>query len=124
MDFAAIWTERFMAYYALLMPRSSDKACYGVSFATGRDDIIDYVAGMAVDDVPDLPEGLVVREVLAARYAVFRCTVNTIGKTYERIFKEWLPTAQCQHDPSAPAFEFYPPGTVKAATPPCRSTFR
>ena len=49
---------------------------------------MDYLAGMAVEGVVDVPEGLTLREVPASRYAVFECTVKTISDTYDWIFQD------------------------------------
>ncbi len=84
-------------------------AYYGVSFATGEEGIFDYIAGMAVDAVDIVPEGLVVRGVPAARFAVFECPLHAIGDTYQYAFAEWLPQSPYDVSGSVPAYEQYPP---------------
>ena len=107
-NYRMIW-ESFETYRAQVMPHSTDMAYYGVSFATGEEGVIDYIAGMAVEDNYDVSEGLSMRRIPAARYAVFECSVTDIGKTYNYIFREWLPKAPYEFNGSAPAFEMYPP---------------
>jgi len=109
-DHEGIW-KRFMAHHDLLHGLSTDKACYGVNFdVPGRDDI-DYLAGMAVPPDTARPDGLALREVPAARCAVFSCTVATIHNTYEHIFLTWIRTSPHIHDGPKPCFEQYAPGT-------------
>jgi len=109
-DHEGVW-KRFMAHHDLLHGLSTDKAYYGVNFdVPGRDDI-DYLAGMAVPADTTCPEGLVLRDVPAARYAVFACAVATIHATYEHIFHTWIHTSPYTHDDPKPCFEQYAPGT-------------
>jgi len=69
---------------------------------------------MAVGEVASIPNGLVVREVPAARYAVFECTLKTIGETWDRIFQDWLPASQYENDAPLPSFECFPPDDARA----------
>jgi predicted transcriptional regulator YdeE len=103
-----IW-RRFEAYHEQIKSHSTDQAYYGVSFATGIEGVFDHVAGMAVGKVGAVPEGLVVREVPAARYALFESPVQRIGETYRHIFSQWLPKATYETSTSSPSFERYPP---------------
>jgi len=115
-DFEGIW-QRFMAYEGQIHPLSVDKAYYG-AYYPNNDKSMDYLAGMWVENVQEAPEGLTLREVPEARWAVFECTVATIGQTYDTIFKEWLPTARYEQvGPNPDAFERYPPNTDSGDTP-------
>ena len=109
MDYGKMW-EQFMSYHDQVKQLSVDKAYYNVYFGTEEKDTVDIVAGMAVKDVANVPDGLVVREVPAMRCAVFECTMRTIGQTYEYIYKEWFPKSQYEHD-AKPDFEYFPPDT-------------
>lgn len=109
--FEDIWMKRFMSFHDKVSPLSTDKAYYGVWFATDEKGMMDYVAGMAVGEVESVPEGLVVRDVPAGGYAVFEGTLKTIGETYDYAFGEWLPTSGYHLDKKLPAFEHYPPDT-------------
>jgi predicted transcriptional regulator YdeE len=106
--YGAIW-KSFEARHEEIRSLSTDQAYYGVSFATEEDGIFDYVAGMVVADVGVVPEGLVVREVPAARCAVLECPLQSIGDTYRYAFAEWLPGSPYEFDSSAPAYERYSP---------------
>lgn len=70
-DHEGIW-ERFMAHHERIKALSADGG-----------EAIDYLAGMAVADVVEVPDGLTLREIPASRYAVFECTVQTIDDTYD-----------------------------------------
>ncbi len=106
--YGSIWNE-FESHHAQIEPYSTDGAYYGVSFAVGEGKVCDYLAGMAVEQVGSIPEGLVLREVPAARYAVFACPMEAIGETYRFAFGEWLPSSPYHFSGAAPAFEQYPP---------------
>jgi predicted transcriptional regulator YdeE len=106
--FGAIWSD-FEAHHEEIQRHSTDRRYYGVSFSAGQDGCVDYLAGMATAPVETIPEGLVVREVPAARYAVFKCPVQAIAQTYGYIFGEWRGTSAHEIDSSAPTFEEYPP---------------
>jgi AraC family transcriptional regulator len=53
----------------------------------------EYVAGLVVDQVEEVPEGFVVREVPPYQYAVFTHVgpLNTLKDTYQYIYQTWLP---------------------------------
>lgn len=105
--FAAIW-QGFEAFREQIKSPSTDQKYYGVGFAAAGDGPFDYLAGMAIMPVQTVLEGLVVREIPAATYAVFACPVMEIGPTYGYIFGEWRAKSGCQVDTAAPAFEQYP----------------
>jgi predicted transcriptional regulator YdeE len=106
--YGLIW-KNFESYHNRIKPMSTDGAYYGVSFTTGEEGGFDYVAGMAVADVDASPQGLVLRHIPPARFAVFECPVQSIGDTYRAIFSEWLPSSPYTLSVSAPSFEQYPP---------------
>ncbi len=106
--YGLIW-KNFESFHDQIKPLSTDGAYYGVSFAASEEGGFDYVAGMAVEDVSATSEGLVMRNIPAARYAVFECAVQSIGDTYRAIFSEWLPSSPYMLSSSAPSFEQYPP---------------
>ncbi len=71
--------------------------CYGVCSMPdeANDGAFEYVACVEVSRVDEehLPEGMVVRHVPAARYAVFehKGRLNTLGDTYNNIYQKWIP---------------------------------
>lgn len=80
---------------------------YGVSDnmdeSTGE---FDYVAACEVESAADIPEGMVSVDFPAQTYAVFTCTLPTIGETFEYIYRTWLPTSGFRR-PRSPEFELY-----------------
>jgi AraC family transcriptional regulator len=81
---------------------------YGVMYdydeATGE---FTYVAALPVNEAADLPKGMVSVEIPDARYAVFECTLPTLGETYAQIH-EWLPQSGYEHA-ATPEYEYYGP---------------
>lgn len=105
--YAAIW-KAFEPYIDQIRPISTGWRCYGVDFPTKQQGVFDYLAGMGVqsDAVAPAPN-LVTRKVPAARYAVFKCPYQDIGKTYQDIFNNWLPKSRYEIDKAACSFEIY-----------------
>ncbi len=117
-DHEGIW-KRFMDHIDQIKPHSVDGAFYGANFATESKQALDYLAGMAVGDVMDVPEGLTLREMPASHYAVFECTVGEIGATWQYILGQWLQTTPYDMPPMSAGkadFERYPPETGSADT--------
>jgi predicted transcriptional regulator YdeE len=118
-DYEGIW-KRFMAYHRQIQPLSVDGAHYGACFRAEEGKEMDYLAGMAVAEVNDPPEGLTLRKVPASLYAVFECTVATISDTYDAVFRGWVPIADYRRpgegSPKAD-FERYPPATDSGDSP-------
>jgi predicted transcriptional regulator YdeE len=110
-DYKSLWADRYMKFDAYLRPYSIDEAYYGVSFCSGADGVVDYVAGMAVEGLTSAPESLVLRELPAARFAIFPCTIQTIGQAYQEIYEQWLPQSPYDLDTTSADYEYYPPGT-------------
>lgn len=86
---------------------ASHDAAFGISDnmdkATGE---FDYIAGFKVARVEDLPEGMVRWEVPGGRYAVFTCTLPTLGETFKHAYYTWLPASE--YEPTGgPDFELY-----------------
>ncbi|MBN1579927.1 MAG: GyrI-like domain-containing protein [Anaerolineae bacterium] len=118
-DHEGIW-KQFMKYHDQIQAFSVDGAYYGANFGAKEGKAIDYLAAMAVAGVQNIPEGLTLREVPASRYAVFKCTVKTIGETYDWIFGQWLKTASYPRpglDSPKADFERYPPATNSGDNP-------
>ena len=111
-----IWMNQFMKYDDQLKPYSVDKAYYG-AWIGEPDGNATYVAGMAVENLPEIPQGLGERVLPAATYAVFDCTVGSIGDAYGEIYGTWLPASAYEYDPAASDFEFYPPDTQNSGSP-------
>lgn len=105
--YSEIWKE-FEPYIDQIRPISVGWRCYGVDFPTKREKVFDYLAGMAVQNDAAAPDpNLITRKVPAARYAIFKCPYQDIGKTYQKIFSSWLPNSRYMIDASACSFEQY-----------------
>jgi AraC family transcriptional regulator len=66
---------------------------YGLMESFDQMTRLDYMAGVAVETVGELPEGLSQWTVPANTYAVFETTLPTIGDTFSYIYSTWLPTS-------------------------------
>ena len=81
---------------------------YGVCAEEQGTGLTDYVAGLPVQQLADIPEGMVGREVPAQTYVVMPAHgLEDIGPTYNRILNEWLPNSGYQPG-DGPDFELYP----------------
>ncbi len=97
-----------------LMPRAAEikhrvefNAAYGVCSAIKEEDgAFDYIAGYAVSEATDLPEGMGSQAIPAQTYAVFPCTLHTIKETYTYAFETWLPQSGREWA-KGPDFEYY-----------------
>jgi len=107
--YTKIW-DAFEPYRTQLRPISTGWQLLGVSFATNKKDTFDYLAGMSVQTGAAKPDpNLVTRNIPAAKYAVFKCTSQDMGKTYQYIYSEWLPGSRYKIDKNAYCFEQYAP---------------
>ena len=70
--------------------------------------IMEYVCSMKVDDVSDVPQGMVARKLSPQKYAVFthKGELDKVGQTYDYIYQTWLPQSGCELI-DAPDFELY-----------------
>jgi len=81
---------------------------YGVCAEEQASGLTDYVAGLPVKQLDDIPDGMVGREVPAQTYVVMPAYgLDDIGPTYNRILKEWLPKSGYRPG-VGPDFELYP----------------
>lgn len=116
-NFGPLWEETYMSFHAQIEPLSAGEGHYGIYLSPDHSKPIDYLAGMAVQDATGAPEGIQVREVPAATYAVFECSFQEIGHTYGYIWDEWLQTSEYEQDVSGLGFDYYPPATTDGSSP-------
>jgi AraC family transcriptional regulator len=76
---------------------------YGYDESSGE---FDYLAAMEVKTASNVPEGMISLEVPKQTYAVFTCTLPTIGQAFEHINHTWLPQSGYQRA-GGPEFEYY-----------------
>jgi AraC family transcriptional regulator len=86
---------------------ANPEVSYGVitSFDEGTGEF-EYIAGMEVDGVANLPEGMVSVDVPEQEYAVFTCTLPTLVEAYQQAYGTWLPQSGRQRR-DGPEFELY-----------------
>ena len=109
-EIAGVWAElnpRFQEIPNLVQPFQA----YGVCGPVQEDGRFRYLAGFEVSAESELPEGMESWQVPTQTYAIFPCTLATIGDTYNYAFQTWLPGSEYEHV-NAPDFEYYPPETT------------
>lgn len=79
---------------------------YGVCQPAEEDGCFQYLACMAVHRVEEIPEGMICWDVPEQTYAVFDCTLPTIGETYQYAFQTWIPSSDYR-SVKGPDFEYY-----------------
>lgn len=101
-----MWAK-FAARVAEVQNRVEEHATYGVCGNYDEDSgEFDYVAGINVKASADVPQGMVSWDVPAQTYAVFACTLPTLGSTHEHIRGTWFPASgYCHAD--GPELELY-----------------
>lgn len=112
LDYHDIWTNQFRPREPELRSLSADGAYYEAFFCVGKPEAVEMVVGVAVRAEATPPAGLVKRDLPAATYAVFKCTVATIGQTWNGV-DAWLSESDYEYDDQGKAdFEYYPPDTA------------
>ena len=66
----------------------------------------DYIAGFEVGSTAEIPEGMVSWDIPEGKYAVFTCTLPTLGETHQYAYHTWLPQSGYQRA-AGPEFELY-----------------
>ena len=116
-DHTQLWEKDFMAFHDQIKSLSAVEGYYGVYLGADHTKPMDILAGMVVQDAAGAPEGVQVREVPAAKYAVFECLFQEIGSTYGYIWGEWLRTSAYEQDTAKLGFDFFPPATTDGSSP-------
>lgn len=104
-EIAQMWGE-FVPRIGEIKHGVGPEVAYGVCRDLEPEGAFEYVAGVEVDNTEDIPEGMVSWEVPEQKYAVFPCTLKTIGEAYQHAFRTWLPGSGYQHA-DGPDFEYY-----------------
>jgi predicted transcriptional regulator YdeE/DNA-binding transcriptional MerR regulator len=79
---------------------------YGVCRDMPEEGGLHYLAGVEVEQVEDVPDGMTVWTVPEQTYAVFPCTLPTLHDAYRYAFEEWLPQSGYRRG-DGPDFELY-----------------
>ena len=79
------------------------RVAYGVVLSLSKDGSCDYVAGVEVSDLSQLPSEFARLSIPAQRYAIFAHHehVSKLGETIGAIWSKWLPGSGLEpaHDP-------------------------
>lgn len=109
-DYMKLWRDELGPYYATIGRLGRGEGWYGVYFPSEEEGKVDFVAGMVVGDLDEVPEGLVVRDIPAAKMAVFTASIDNLGETWRNIYSGWLAEAGLAGDHTTACFEYFPPG--------------
>ena len=101
-----LW-DAFWPRHEEIAHRVPDMVAYGVidNFDEEKQEF-DYVAGVEVDSLADVPAGMTGIEVPAQTYAVFDCTLPTLMDTIQHAYEGWLPGSGYARAPG-PELELY-----------------
>lgn len=108
-NYANVWANQFIPMESIIRPLSVDGGSYGISFSSNEQTI--YIAGVAVADGVEVPDGLECRVLPSARYAVFDCTLETMADIMQQAYGQWFSKANMQPDSDANIFEYYMPSS-------------
>ena len=105
-EIAQMWNELVPRIRDIESPTPS-MVSYGVitEFDESTNEM-EYVAGVEVNELSEVPDGMVSVEVPAQTYAVFPTTLPALHDTIARIYDEWLPDSDYERT-SGPEFELY-----------------
>jgi len=115
-NFEPLWNE-YMKVHQQIEPWSISGGYYGIYLSADHARPIDYLAGLAVQQLVKVPDGLQACEVPKALYAVFECSFKDIGSAYNFIWEQWLQLSAYQQDISKLGFDYYPPATTGGESP-------
>jgi AraC family transcriptional regulator len=110
-EIPALW-DIFWKRRQEVRDKTQPNVALGVCGEVREDGAFSYVAGFQVQQAKDIPEGMVVKQVPAAKYAVFTHrgplsdVENDLDSTYAAIYREWLPASGYEQADS-PDFELY-----------------
>lgn len=79
---------------------------YGLCQEAQADGRFRYLAGFAVSEAGQLPDGMEAWSLPEQTYAVFPCDLSTIHQTYQYAFETWLPQSAYRYNHGTD-FELY-----------------
>jgi len=116
-NWGTLWRDDYAPRLAEIEARSTGDVCLGVYMPGESDGLVEFMAGRPARDGIEVPPGLAVRELPAATYAVFECTMADIGATWHAIYGDWLPRSDCLIDDGKACFEEFAPGCHEGRVP-------
>lgn len=101
-----LW-EQFIAHIGKV-PGQKDDVTYGICCNPDDKGSFEYIAGVEISKLDDLPDQYRWVEIQPQYYAVFehKGSLETLPKTFEYIWKTWLPNS-AHEAADAPEFERY-----------------
>lgn len=105
-EIAAMWGVANVRAPEIVAAAEGLGAAYGICGNMEADGVFEYLAGLEIKDIREIPEGMDRWDVPEQTYAVFPCKLSTIGEAYRYAFQEWLPTSGYQRG-DGPDFEYY-----------------
>ncbi|MGY2262578.1 GyrI-like domain-containing protein [Pseudomonas sp. SDO55104_S430] len=105
-DIPALW-EKFASHCGNVPGQKGDET-YGVGFNFDGQGGFDYLAGVAISKLDDLPDTYRWVEIQPQQYAVFehKGPLSQLPQVFQYIHGTWLPQSGYQHS-SGPEFERY-----------------
>ena len=105
-DIPALW-ERFLADIENI-PSRVGKETYGVCCNPDGEGGFEYIAGVEISKLDELPERYRWVELQEQYYAVFahRGSLDNLGQVFQAIWNDWLPNSDYE-SVDAPEFERY-----------------
>jgi AraC family transcriptional regulator len=93
-----LW-DKFVPHIDSIPNRTNHNTCYGIINPFGPKEYegeIDYIAAVEVDNLNDIPKGMVSAEVPEAYYAVFthKGPISNFMESIRYVFGEWLPNSE------------------------------
>ena len=73
----------FMSRAVEVLNKADPHVCYGVCGNMDASGAFDYVAGFEVSSDAEVPDGMVSWAIPESKYAVFTCTLPTLGQAFE-----------------------------------------
>lgn len=104
-EIPALW-QVFNSRYQELKPNNGN--CYGLCYMDTRDGGFAYMAGVTVDQLTAIPEGMETIVIPGGKYAIFtfKDHISKIKDFWQQIYTELLPQAQLVPR-EAMSFELY-----------------
>lgn len=104
-EIAQLWQEQGMKLGSV--PNTKPDGAFGIMDIVDMEKMVmDYMAGVSVSEVGDLPEGMTSWDIPAATYAVFEATLPTLGQSFDEFYQQWLPNSDYARAPG-PEYEHY-----------------
>ncbi|MBX7044757.1 MAG: GyrI-like domain-containing protein [Ignavibacteria bacterium] len=107
-DIANLW-DKFVPRMNEPQNRINENESYGVCYDMDAEGNIYYIAGVAVSDFDNLPEGFDIVEIPDNKYAVFthKGSIANFSQTVAYVYGEWVKNPANKKKFDAPDFEVY-----------------